>query len=199
MNINEADLDLLKEIGNIGAGNAASALSEMIGSTVHIEVPRAEMIPYSEMSRIIGDPEHVVLGILVRMGGDMEGYILMAQEMDDAVATVKALMGREVDINDGINLEDFELMKEVFNILSGAFLSAISEMTSMSIVPSVPEMTADMAMAIMNVPVLVYGEIGDSVLMLDTKFGGAAECIHGHFFLIPTIKSLEALKKALYM
>ncbi len=199
MNINEKDLDLLREIGNIGAGNAASALSEMIGSTVHIEVPRCEMIPYSEMTKIVGDPEHVILGILVRMSGEMEGYILMALEIDDAIETVKVLMNQDVSVEDGINLEDFDLMKEVCNILSGAFISAISEMTSMSIIPSVPEMAADMSMAIMNVPVLVYGEIGDSVLLLDTKFGGAAECIHGHFFLIPTIQSLEDLKKALYM
>ena len=199
MNINESDLDLLKEIGNIGSGNAASALSQMIGATVHISVPKCEMIPFSEMTEIIGDPEHVILGILVQMEGDMEGYILMSQEIADAVNTVKLLMDQDVNVEDGINIEDFELMKEVCNILSGSYLSAISEMTGLKIVPSVPEMTADMAMAIMNVPVLVYGEVGESVLMLDTRFGGAAECINGHFFLIPTIPSLEVLKKALYM
>lgn len=199
MNINEADLDLLKEIGNIGAGNAASALSEMIGQTVTINVPRCELIKFSEMTNIIGDPEHVILGILVQLQDDMEGYILLAQELEDAVQTVKALMGQDVSIEDGINLEDFDLMKEVTNILAGSYLSAISEMTGMRIDISIPAMTADMAMAIMNVPALVYGEVGESVLMLDTQFGGAAECIHGHFFLIPTIESLEKLKKALNM
>ena len=179
MEINAADLDLLKEIGNIGAGNAASALSEMIGMTVDISVPKCEMIPFSEMTNIIGDPEHVILGILVQMSGDMEGYLLMAQELEDAQTTIKVLMNQDIDIGNGIDLKQFEPMKEVCNILVGSYLSAISEMTGLKILPSVPEMTADMAMAIMNVPVLVYGEIGDSVLMLDTKFGGDADCIHG--------------------
>jgi len=199
MEINAADLDLLKEIGNIGAGNAASSLSEMIGQPVDISVPRCEMIPFSQMTEIIGDPEHVILGILVQMEGDMEGYLLMAQELEDAITTVKLFMGEDISIDGGINIEDFESMKEVCNILAGSYLSAISEMTGLKIMLSVPEMTADMAMAIMNVPVLVYGEIGDSVLMLDTQFGGAADSIHGHFFLVPTIKALEDLKKALGM
>ena len=72
-------------------------------------------------------------------------------------------------------------------------------MMQLNIIPTVPEMTIDMAMAIMNVPVLVYGELGESVLMLDTKFGGAAENINGNFFLMPTMESLEVLKKALYI
>ncbi len=199
MEINEADLDLLKEIGNIGSGNAASALSDMIGMPVTISVPRCELIGFSDMSTIIGDPEHVVLGILMQMRDDMEGYILMVQELEDAVTTVKVLEGKDVSVADGVNIEDFELMKEVCNILGGSYLSAISEMTGMRIDVSVPAMTADMAMAIMNVPAMVYGEVGESVLMLDTQFGGAAECIHGHFFLVPTINSLQELKKALNM
>lgn len=199
MEINATDLDLLKELGNIGAGNAASALSEMIGMIVDINVPRCEMVPFAEIEEIIGDPEHVILGVLVRMEGDLEGYLLMAQELEDAAATIKLLLGQEVTLGEEIRIEEYEPMKEVCNILAGSYVSAIAEMTGLKIKLSVPEMTADMAMAIMNVPILVYGEIGDSVLMLDTQFGGAAESVRGHFFMVPTMESLQDLKQALGM
>ena len=146
---------------------------------------------------MLGGPEIVVLGILVQLSGDLDGFILMVQELDDAANTLKLLLNLDESLEQEFDLEDLEPMKEVCNILVGAYVSAISSMTRLKIVPSVPEMTVDMAMAIMNVPALVYGEVGEYVLVLDTKFGGKAESIKGHFFLIPTIESFETLKKAL--
>ena len=133
------------------------------------------------------------------MSGDIDGFILLAQELHDARNTIKVLMGQEISESEEFNIEVYEPMREVCNILVGTYLSAISSMMQLNIIPTVPEMTIDMAMAIMNVPVLVYGELGESVLMLDTKFGGAAENINGNFFLMPTMESLEVLKKALYI
>ena len=199
MEIGAADLDLLKEIGNIGAGNAASALSEMTGLPVSVNVPKCEMIGYSEIADKMGGAENVILGMLVQMSGDIEGFILLAQELHDARNTIKVLMGQEISESEEFNIEVYEPMREVCNILVGTYLSAISSMMQLNIILTVPEMTIDMAMAIMNVPVLVYGELGESVLMLDTKFGGAAENINGNFFLMPTMESLEVLKKALYI
>ncbi len=198
MQITANDLDMLREIANIGAGNAASALSEMTGQTIDISVPNCEMIGYSEIADRMGGAENIILGMLVQMSGDMEGYILLAQGLADARSTIKSLMGVELDEED-MNLEDYEPMREVCNILAGTYLSALSSMMSLSITPSVPEMTIDMAMAIMNVPVYMYGDLGEFVLLLNTRFGGAVEGIKGNFFLIPTIESLETLKKALLM
>jgi len=195
MDVNDFDLDLLKEIGNIGAGNAATALSDMIGETVTISVPRCEWISFSEIGNMLGGPDNVVLGILVQLSQDIEGFILMAQELPDVQNTLKDLLGQ--DPGPELTLEAAEPMREVCNILTGAYISAISAMTGLQIIPSVPELTIDMAMAIMNVPVLVYGEMGEYVLLLDTQFGGAAESIHGHFFLMPTMDSLEKMKKAM--
>lgn len=198
MQITDNDLDMLREVANIGAGNAASALSEMTGLKIDISVPNCEVIGYSEIAERMGGAENIILGMLVQMSGDMEGYILLAQELCDARSTISALMGVELSEED-MNLADYEPMREVCNIMAGTYLSALSSMMNLSITPTVPEMTIDMAMAIMNVPVYMYGDMGEFVLLLNTKFGGDVESIKGNFFLIPTIESLETLKKALLM
>ncbi len=198
MEISAIDLDMLKEIANIGAGNAASALSEMTAQKVDINVPKCEMIGYAEIADRMGGAENVLLGMLVQLSGDIDGYILIAQELNDARGIIKACLGTQISEND-INVESYEPMREVCNILVGTYLSAISSMTNLTIIPSVPAMTIDMAMPIMNVPISVYGELGEFVLLLDTRFDGLEERIRGNFFLIPTIESLEVLKKALLM
>lgn len=196
MVFDEFDLDILKEISNIGAGNAAGSLSALIGEEIDISVPSCSMVGFGKITDVLGGPENVVLGILVQLSGDFEGFILMIQELDDAAKTLKLLLNLE-GATDTLSMEELEPMKEVCNILVGAYVSALTSMTGLKIIPSVPSMTVDMAMAIMNVPALVYGEVGEYVLVLDTKFGGKAENIQGHFLLIPTIESFEILKKAL--
>lgn len=194
----DSDLDILREIGNIGAGNAAGALSNMINAPVDLGVPHCDLIPYSKVTDVLEGPESVVVGILVQMSGDLEGFILMVHELKNAIATVKMLTGEEIDVHTGMNLSVLEPMKEVANILVGSYLSAISTMTNLSIMPSVPDMTVDMAMAIMNVPVIVYGSVSEYVLRLETEFGGNASELIGHFFLMPTVESFNVLKKALF-
>lgn len=195
----EFDLDILKEISNIGAGNAAGSLSTLVGQEIDISVPNCSMVGFNKIADLLGGPENVLVGILVQMSGDFEGFILMMLELDDAAKTLKLLMNLDETPGPDLTLDELEPMKEVCNILVGAYVSAITTMTGLKIIPSVPSMTMDMAMAIMNVPALVYGEVGEYVLMLDTKFGGTAEkeSINGHFLLIPTIESFEILKKAL--
>ena len=197
MIFNDSDLDLLKEISNIGAGNAAGALSEMIGAKVEISVPDCSLVGFSKIADMLGGPEKVMLGILVQFSGDLDGFILMMQEPADAANTLNVLMDARLDLCQELDTDTLEPMKEVCNILAGSYLTAISFMTGLKISASVPDMTIDMAMAIMNVPALVYGEAGEYVLMLDTRFGGKATGVSGHFFLIPTIESFGKLKKSL--
>lgn len=196
----EMDLDILKEIGNIGAGNAATALSAMLDITVDIGVSKCALIPFSQIADVLSGPETIVLGILVQLEGDMEGFILLAMELPHAAKTMKILMNTEVDPpadDPEAALEMLEPLKEVGNILASAYISAITSMTNLRISPTVPEMTVDMAMAIMNVPALVYGEVSESALMLETSFQGLQESMDGHFFLMPTVQTYDKLRKAL--
>ncbi len=196
----EMDLDILREIGNIGSGNAATALSEMVGETVDIGVPNCKLIPYSEMADVLSGSENVIMGVLVQLEGDLEGFIMMAQNLPDAQKMLKTLMQMDVNVSEEDiegSLEQLEPLLEIVNIVSGSYLSAISSMTGLTIYPDIPRMTIDMAMAIMNVPALVYGEVGDSVLMLETSFFTLKDKLDGHFFLMPTVESFAKLRKAL--
>lgn len=197
MIFNDTDLDLLKEVSNIGAGNAARALSQMIGVRVEISVPDCSLVGFSGIADILGGPEKIMLGILVQFSGDLDGFILMMQEPADAIKTLNVLMDADLAPWPDAGAGALEPMGEVCNILTGAYLTAISGLTGLQVTASVPEMTVDMAMAIMNVPAQVYGETGEYVLVLDTRFGGKAAGTKGHFFLIPTVDSFATLKTRL--
>ncbi len=196
----EMDLDILREIGNIGAGNAATALSEMVGEAIDIGVPNCKLIPYAEMADVLGGSEQVIVGILVQLSGDLEGFILMAQRPKDSEKMLRLLMKMDMSIpEDDIEeaLKNLEPLLEIVNIVAGSYLSAISSMTGLTIYPDIPRVTMDMAMSIMNVPALVYGDVGDSALLLETSFFTMDETLDGHFFLMPTVESFASLRKVL--
>ena len=196
MDIEQIDLDMLREVANVGAGNAATALSIMAGQQVDISVPNCEVISYKEIPERLGGAETVVLGMLVKMQGDLEGYMLFTQTLEQARLAMHELAGVDVAATD-TSVESFEPMREVANILLGTYLSSVAEMAHLSIVPSVPEITIDMSLAIMNIPVLVYGETSNDILLLDAQFGGTMRSISGVFFMVPTPESLRKLRGAL--
>lgn len=196
MDIDRIDLDMLREVANVGAGNAANALSIMSGKTVEISVPHCEVIGYADIGERLGGADQIILGMLVQMCGDLDGYVLFTQSLEDARTMLRDLA--HVDVAPAeTNIESYEAMREMANILVGTYLSAIAEMAHLKILASVPEMTIDMTMAIMNIPVLVYGHTSDKVLLLDAEFGSGGRSMNGAFLMIPTPASLDRLKEAL--
>ena len=196
MEIDKFDLDMLREVANVGAGNAASALSVMSGQSIDIRVPTCELLGYQQMADRLGGADSVMLAMLVKISGDVDGFVLFMQRLAQARETMRVLAGCELPEGD-MNIANYEPMREVANILVGTYVSSIAEMAGISIIPSVPEITIDMAMAIMNVPVLLYGEVGDEVLMMQAEFLGFARNLTGAFYLVPTPESLDILKRAL--
>lgn len=196
MEIDKFDLDMLREVANVGAGNAASALSVMSGQSIDIRVPTCELLGYQQMADRLGGADSVMLAMLVKISGDVDGFVLFMQRLAQARETMRVLAGYELPEGD-LNIANYEPMREVANILVGTYISSIAEMAGISIIPSVPEITIDMAMAIMNVPVLLYGEVGDEVLMMQAEFLGFAQNLTGAFYLVPTPESLDILKRAL--
>ncbi len=200
MPIDQMMIDVLKEIGNIGTGNAATALATMLDAKVDIGLPQCEMVPFSEITRGFSSPDELVVGVLVQLSGDMDGFIMMVLTMDAAFELLTLITGHSgpSDRKDYAAVCDaFKPIEEVGNILVGAYLSAISSMTNMLITPSVPALSVDMVMAMMNVPAVVYGEIGESVLHMETEFHNDLSSITGRYFLVPTMDSYERLMKAL--
>ena len=194
-------LDVFKEIGNIGAGHAASALAGLLDRRISMSVPEASVLPFSDIVDVMDGPETIVTGVLIDVSGDLNGYILLLLAMDDAMAMVsQALHEPERDTTD----PDFELTElekdtllEIANILVGSFLSAITSFSGLGATPTVPQLSIDMLGAILSIALIEYGKIGDSVLFLKTQFNDLAGDINGHFFLIPDYNSYKILLNAL--
>ena len=188
--------DVLKELGNIGAGNATTALAQMINKKVDIGVPHVRLVDFNEISTIIGCEENVMVGILIMLSGDVNGMMMFL--LDEAIAKnlVNILMGRE---DDSLNFDDIEMsaIMEIGNIISGAYLSAISSLTNMLITASVPSLTFDMAGAILSVPAIEFGKLGDKALLIESQFKDMDVDISGYFILIPTLDSYSKILKSL--
>ena len=194
-------LDVFKEIGNIGAGNAASALAGLLNKRISMTVPEATVVPFNSILGVLDGPETLVSGVLIDMSGDLNGYILLILSMDDAMTMTSLALSQEPrDVTaPGFQLTDLErdTLLEIANILVGSFLSAISSFTGLGITPSVPQIAVDMMGAIISIATIEYGRIGDTVLFLKTEFNDSSGQIAGHFFLIPDYSSYKILLKAL--
>ena len=194
-------LDVFKEIGNIGAGNAASALAGLLDKRISMTVPEAAVVPFSTISEVMEGPETVVAGVLVDISGDLNGYILLMLSMKDAMAMVAQALSEPMrdtsDSDFGLSELERDALTEIVNILVGSFLSAISTFTGLKVRPSVPQMTIDMLGAIISIATIEYGKIGETVLFLKTQFNDLEGDISGHFFLIPDYNSYRILLNSL--
>ena len=200
-NILSKHLDVFKEIGNIGAGHAASALATLLNRRITMSVPEASVVPFSDIMNVLEGPESLVAGVLIDVSGDLNGYILLLLGMEDAMSMVAQALGepeRDTDVPD-FELTEMErdTLLEISNILVGSFLSAISSFSGLGATPTVPQLAIDMLGAILSIATIEYGKIGDSVLFLKTQFNDPAGEINGHFFLIPDYNSYKMLLSAL--
>lgn len=196
--INNMQYDVLREIGNIGAGNATTALSQMINSRVEMKVPKVELLEFKELSDIVGGAENIVVGILFTLGNDIDGMMMFMLDMPAARHLVNILMGNAEGGEDG-NFTEMELsaLNEIGNIISGAYLSSLSSLTNLTISSSIPYMAIDMAGAILSVPAIEFGKIGDRALLIQTEFGDEIKAVNGYFILIPSLNSYGAILTSL--
>lgn len=189
--------DVLKEIGNIGAGNATTALSMLINNKIDMTVPKVELLDFRELPNIIGGAENVVVSILLTLEGEIDGMMMFIMERPAAHMLVNLLCGK-----DSTNVGEFDEMelsalKEVGNIISGAYLSSLSALTNLLITSSVPYMSIDMAGAILSVPAIEFGKVGDKALLIETEFGEDKKFVNGYFILIPSMNSYDKILSSL--
>lgn len=190
-------IDCLKEIGNIGSGSAANALSQMLGKSVAMRVPDVKVLDYQNVIDEMGGPEKVITGILVHLKGDIEGMIMFLLEDSFAQVVLSTFLGKENVRIVELDENDFSAIKEMGNIMAGSYLQAIGQLTGLTIDMSVPSMTVDMMGAIMSVPIVEYSEIGDKVLFINDGFVIDGVKIKSNIILIPDMKSLSILMKKL--
>lgn len=195
--LNHLQLDVLREIGNIGAGNAATALAKMLNKKVDMDVPKVKIMEFKDVNDILGGAEIQVIGILLRVTGDLTGDMMFILEYKAANVLVNILMGNNPDDVGEFTELELSALREIGNILAGSYLSALSHLTNLMIMPSVPDMAIDMAGAILSVPAIQFGKVGDTVLYIETEFCEGSTKVVGDFFLIPDVDSYDILLRAL--
>jgi chemotaxis protein CheC len=197
-NIGDFQFDVLREVGNIGAGHAATALSKLIQKEVDMKVPQVNIIPFDEVADFVGGAEALVVTVFLRVEGDCPSNMFFIQDYDSARNLLAQLIGTEKDHQDAL-LSDMEVsaLHEIGNILAGSYLSSLADFTKLSLQPSVPALAIDMAGAILSYGLIELGRAGDFALTIDTAFFEGNEQVKGHFFLIPDPDSLEILFRSL--
>lgn len=185
-------LDVLREIGNIGAGNAATSLAQMIDKKIDMKVPVVQLLDFDEVPELLGGPENVVCGIFFKFEGDITGSIMFVLDQKSALNLVNLLMPR-----DNAEFDEFTVsaLMEIGNILSGSYIRSLSGLTNLQIKISVPSLSVDMAGAILSVPAIHFGQLSDNVLIIQNEFIEVLEdkSVDGYFFLIPDMESYEVL------
>lgn len=189
--------DILRELGNIGAGNATTALAQMLQCKVDMSVPKVGLLEFKEVGAAMGGEEQIMAGIYLGVEGDITGSIMFLLEKNSARFLVSKLMGMEME-GDEFSEMEFSALKEVGNIITGAYLNSLSSLTNLKIFPTVPDVAVDMAGAIMSVPAIQFGAVGDRMLLIQTQFFDEV-AIDGYFILIPDMESYSKILSALGM
>ena len=195
LNLSPIQLDALREIGNVGAGNSATALSQIINKRIDMNVPKVALVPIEAVPDLVGGPDTIVVGVFLRVYGKAPGNILFLLPQKSAFYLVDTLMGREHGTTKKLDFMDESALMEIGNILSGAYLNAFFNFTHISMLPSIPALAMDMAGAILNVILVQLGQMGDQALVIETEFLAEDDGINGHFFLVPDPGSLGILIK----
>ena len=194
--INEKYVDVLQELGNIGAGNATTAIASMLSIRVNMNVPKVELLEVSKLGAAICPEDEIIVGIFLEIQMDIEGSMMFLMRLDSAQYLVNKLMMRDASYQGVFDEMDLSALKEIGNIIAGSYLSALSTMTNLVISPSIPYLAVDMAASVLSVPAIEFGQYGDYALLIQTEFGDEV-MINGYFILMPEQQSYDKILKGL--
>lgn len=195
--LNEIQIDVLREIGNIGAGNAATALATLLDEMVEITVPIVKITGFDSAIKALGGAESMTVGVLVNFSGEANGMIMFLLNMEDAIGITDILVDPESQ--GGKELDDLKLsaIKEIGNILASSYINSISTLTGLQITLSIPYIAIDMAGALMSVPIIEFGSVGDSVMFIEESFLGKTNDLKSHIIMFAEIDTLKIIKERL--
>ena len=191
--------DILTEIGNIGAGNATTALAQLLNTKVDMKVPKVELLEFSQVGEAMGGEEQLMAGIYQIVEGDISGSIMFLLEEKSAITLISKLMGSpEVDNAAEFGEMELSALKEIGNIITGSYLSSLSMLTNLKIIASIPAISIDMCGSILSVPAIEFGEVGDKMLLIQTEFSDDMK-LTGFFILVPDLESYDKILSSLGM
>lgn len=194
--VNNMYLDVLREIGNIGAGNATTAIANMLGIKIDMNVPNIKLMEVSKLGTAVGAEDETIVGIFLEVQNDIDGSMMFLLDIPSARYLVNKLMMMDAPDDEPFGELELSALKEIGNIIAGSYLSALSSMTNLVIAPSIPYIAVDMAGSILSVPAIEFGLQGDNALLIQTEIC-AEVAINGYFILMPEQGSYEKILTSL--
>jgi chemotaxis protein CheC len=191
--LRDEHIDVLSEIGNIGAGNAATSLSVLLDSDVKITVPKVRIEHYKNVIASIGGPEEMITAVLVRFNGEANGVVLFILSMKDAKNIANILVGENETDEDGFGEMKLSAVKELGNILGSAYLGSVAALTELKLSISVPYVAVDMAGAVLSAPIMEYGAEDNKVMFIEEFLILDEERVRGNVILFTDIDSLQEI------
>ena len=191
--IHDVHLDAFQEICNIGLGNAATALADLLNKKVDINVPKAMFMEIDEIFSMIGGPEEIVSCAMVNFEGDINGTVLFIFTEESTYRLVEMLIGQEVGSVTALDEMGESAVSEIGNVLSGAFMNAIGGLTGLRMNAMVPMFAFDMFGAVLSTSLVANGHWDDQMMFIETVLHQELSQIKGHFYLLPETGDLKKL------
>jgi len=195
LELNDLHIDVLKEIGNIGAGNAATSLSAMLSKRIDMNVPEVSLLNYNDVIESIGGAENIIVGILVSFEGDIDGVILFLLKKEFVHLILNSLLGTELKSFEEISEMEMSALSEIGNIMVSSYVNSISSLTNMKIEITVPSLNIDMSGALLDAVTAEFSEAADRVIFIKEKYFCQDETVYSHMLLLPSMTSLGILLK----
>jgi chemotaxis protein CheC len=186
-------IDVLREIGNIGAGNAATSLGVLLNEDVHISVPKVRIEDYNDVVTSLGGPEEMVVSVLVNFYGEASGVVLFVLSLNDAKGIMDILVGEDDSDLPGLSEMKMSVIKELGNILGSAYIGSIATLTGLNISLSIPHLAIDMIGAILAAPIVQYGADDSKVMFIEESFSTDARNLSSHAIMFTDINTLHEI------
>ncbi len=188
-------MDVLREIGNIGAGNATTALAQMLQCRIDIDIPEVKLIDVDELAQNLGGSQRMMSAIFLEVEGDITGDIIFFLEESSARFLISKLMGME-PTGETLNEMELSCIKEISNIIAGSYLNSLSTLTNLMIYPSVPHICMDVVDSILHSPMRKNASENEQILFIQTPFKDDVH-LDGYFVMIPDTASYGKILSAL--
>ncbi|MDR1573571.1 MAG: chemotaxis protein CheC [Clostridiales Family XIII bacterium] len=191
--LNDMHIDVLKEIGNIGAGNAATSLGMILNAEVGIQLPTVRITDFDTALNAMGGAEAMTVGVLLNFSGEASGMIMFLLGMEDAQNITSILVGDDASAEEGLSEMKLSAIKEIGNILGSSYVNSIALLTGLQIDLSVPYIAIDMAGAILSVPIIEFGAVGDKVMFIEEGFFTDEQELNSNVIMFAEVDTLQRI------
>lgn len=204
ISLSSFERDVLREIGNIGTGNATTSMAKLTNKRIQMNVPNVRIVSFDEMMEMIGGPEKLIVAMFFRIYGEISGSVYFMLSIEEAESLITSVTnGITIDLQQA-DEEQLKLglsaLKESANIITSSYLTALSDFMNVNMQPSIPYLSIDMAGALLSVGLLEVSQHSDHVIVINTELNDyktEQKNFHGHFFFIPDLPSLPNIFHAL--